>query len=129
MNSSFSVASSLILVLICTYIFVFPLNSDLYDRIFGLNPVNGSGELLQFFVVIIRTFSGIVLSIVVTQLRSRTGEPAIDKVSVLTASAVAPVIIGTIYPNVAALPSTFLVFLLCYQNGFFWEAVLKRQKG
>lgn len=98
------------------------------------NDVYGFSEILRDHFPVIRpillfagTFLGILFSFALKRIFLERSESSLrdslNMRSFFVACVLSPSVLAGIYTTVATLESVMLMFLIAYQNGFFWENV------
>ncbi|MEL7801684.1 hypothetical protein [Sulfitobacter pontiacus] len=86
-------------------------------------------EVARFATMFFGSFFGILASVVLSRLGAGGEDALLDFRALLLAVIVSPMVMVGIYASVVALSSSFMTFLLCFQNGFFWETTLQKTTG
>ncbi|MFA1674861.1 hypothetical protein ACDY97_19380 [Rhizobium mongolense] len=103
---------------------------------FGLGFDGATFPWIQFFITAIAMLTGIFFGSLYRRLSgiqtdnviiSREIRSVVDSVSFWRAICVAPLVFLAIYTAVGGMPGDIPSVLLAFQNGFFWENVLKKQ--
>ena len=95
------------------------------DGFMDISPIlRGIAFLL---LIISGTALGVFGSLTIPRLLGKPdiswSEALRDRHAVIGSSILAPLIVSGFYPDIAKIESETIVFLLCFQNGYFWENV------
>lgn len=85
------------------------------------------GASLAYFVAMAL---GMVAQAVWHALERRTAKspPVLDKWEFVKPALVAPIVFISVYNNIAQSQITIVMLLFSFQNGFFWQTVLRKQR-
>jgi hypothetical protein len=88
-------------------------------------------DVLRPALMVAGTFLGILFSLLVKQLTKDSPDSSIvlSKRRMLLAALLSPLVIAAVYSQLVNLTSPWLVFLIAYQNGYFWESMLNTMKS
>ncbi|MBY5767031.1 hypothetical protein HFO06_28700 [Rhizobium leguminosarum] len=110
---------------------VFVLLEALRGGPFGFDDVTGKSRSYLPILLTLGTFAGIVGRTALPSLLADSSESALHilKASfgirrLIAAAILSPLVIGYFYSTVRDLDDLFLVFILSFQNGFFWDTVI-----
>jgi hypothetical protein len=97
----------------------------------GFNDVAGKSRTLFPVLLTLGTFLGIVGRTALPSLLADNSEAALRTLRasfnaqrLIAAAILSPLVIGYFYSTVRDLDDLFLVFILAFQNGFFWDTVI-----
>lgn len=106
-----------------------------HDRPFGYSDLpTFVSDLTRPSIMVAGTFLGILFSLLIKQLLTGDDSEAIElktmvsKRRLLLAALLSPLVLAAVYAQLVNLPSAWLVFLIAYQNGYFWESLLSSQR-
>jgi len=107
------------------------LHARAQDRPFGYTDLPSLlSDLTRPSVMVVGTFLGILFSLLIKQLLAADDSDEIElgalvsKRRMLLAGLLSPLVLAAVYAQLVNLPSAWLVFLIAYQNGYFWESLL-----
>jgi hypothetical protein len=71
---------------------------------------------------------GMVAQVIFRSIQQRRGRqaPTIDKWEFVKPALVAPIVFITVYHNITTVHITAIMLLFSFQNGFFWQTVLRK---
>jgi hypothetical protein len=120
------ILSAFLLFLIVSIAAEIYLTTKLAGQVMGFEDLPDRVEVMRFLTMFIGSFLGILSSILLSRLSAGGEDALLDTRALLMAVIISPVVMVGIYTSVVALSSGIMTFLLCFQNGFFWETTLQK---